>query len=150
MKYEELEEISRNWESTNLLSIFEDKLGVATCLQAQVITNEGSDCHPSFKRISVPLVVRFLSESKCAKRNHFCNYFDGEEPLQMIFKAKYTPFEYVDGDPINLDNEAAAVAQLASDIAKEIDESFSDVMNRDIVFHGFRCLDNGTIIMSYS
>ena len=145
MKFKEIEEIVRNWEETNLLEGFEDKISIATCLQAQLKLNE-QESEPQFKRISIPLIIRILSESKAAKRNYFYNYFEEEDkPAVVIFKSKHRSFE-----PKDLDEEAEYTAKLATDIKSEIDSLFSDTMNKDIIFHGLRCLDDGHIAMAYN
>jgi len=143
--FTEIEEIVQNWKVLNLENLFDELVPISLCLQTQLKYNESNkELSPHFRRISIPLVIRAFNESKAYKRNHFINYFEKHEPQVAMFKARFKGSE---GD---LQQEADLVANLASEVAKEVDSLFSDVMNEEIVFHGLGCLNDGTIIMLFN
>jgi len=139
-----IQDIVQQWENTNLLEGFDDKISIATCLQAQFKMNE-VEHNPQFKRISIPLVVRMLSESKAAQRNYFHNFFENTKPLWASLNTVFKDFHTE-----NLEEEADQTAVLAAKLTKEIDALFADTKNKDIVFHGLHCLNNGNIMLAYS
>jgi hypothetical protein len=145
MKFTEIEKVLDNWSSFDLKQLFEDRIPISLCLQAQVNYNESKNFEPQFMRLSVPLVIRAFAESKAFKRNHFINYNEDNKPQFAILKVKHKAFV-----PKDLDEEAEYCAVLASKIVKEIDALFEDVMNEDIVFHGLGCLNDGAITISFS
>lgn len=145
MTYTEIEDIVRWWGVLNLDELFDDKVPISLCLQAQIKYNETKEFHPQFMRLSIPLVVRVLAESKAYKRNYFVNYAEGKKPQITILNTKFKPFEVE-----NLDEEANYTAQLASNITKEFDSLFADISNEEITFYGLGCLNDGTITLSFS
>jgi inactivated superfamily I helicase len=149
--FTEIENIVQNWKVLNLESLFDDLVPISLCLQTQMKYNENNkELSPAFRRISIPLVIRAFRESKAYKRNQFVNYFEeckSEEckPQVAMFKTKFKAVENVD-----LQKEANLAASLASEIAKEIDSLFSDVMNEEITFHGLGCLNDGTMTLLFN
>jgi hypothetical protein len=145
MNFTEIEEVVNNWRIFDLDQLFEDRIPISLCLQAQVKYNESNNFEPQFMRLSIPLVIRAFAESKAFKRNHFINYDEHDKPQLAILKVKHKAFI-----PNNLDEEAEYAAKLAVQILKEIDALFEDVMNEDIVFHGLGCLKDGAITILFS
>lgn len=149
MTFTEIEEVVNNWRSFDFDQLFEDRIPISLCLQAQVKYNESKNFEPQFMRLSVPLLIRAFAESKAFKRNNFINYNEdyGEDydPQLAVFKVKHKVFV-----PNNLDEEAEYCAVLAHDIAKELDALFEDVMNEDIIFYGLGCLKDGAITISFN
>lgn len=143
----EIEDIVENWKVLNLDEMFDDLVPISLCLQAQIKFNENKDLSPQFKRISVPLIIRAFNESKAFKRNRFVNYFEDHDKQIAMFKTKFQETFFQTNNI--LENEAGSVADLASNIAKEIDSLFSDVMSEEIVFHGLGCLKDGTITLVF-
>lgn len=141
MQKNETEEIVSKWEETGLLENFEDKTNIALCLHSQFKENEKNDTQ--FNRVSIPLVIRILSESKAAKRNYLTNYFEDIKPEVLFFKTK---FNHVD---TSLETEANCIKELATSLTKEIDEFFSDKKNETIIFQGLKLLPNKQIVMLY-
>jgi hypothetical protein len=145
MTFTEIEEVVENWKGFDLDQLFEDRIPISLCLQAQVRYNESKNFEPQFMRISVPLLIRAFAESKAFKRNNFINYNEDDKPQFAILKIKHKTFV-----PNNIDEEAAYTAKFAGQMAKELDALFEDVMNEDIVFHGLGCMKDGAITISFS
>ena len=124
------------------LENFEDKTNVALCLHSQLVGNSKSR-DGQFNRVSIPLVIRILSESKAAKRNYLTNYFEDIKPEVLFFKTK---FNHLDK---SLETEANCIKELATNLTKEIDEFFSDKKNETITFQGLKLLPNKQIVMLY-
>jgi hypothetical protein len=141
------------WEETGLLKNFgsDKKESIAGCLQAQLTFNESKDdLPPTFRRLSIPLVIRVFSESKAFQRNNFSLPYKQEgEPKTLMFHAKLKEFNYDEHTKVNLDEEAKHSADLAKAMTIELDEAFGDSKNMDVEFLGFGCLNNGTLLMYY-
>jgi hypothetical protein len=86
-----------------------------------------------------------LNGSKTNTRNNFINYFDEQEkPKAYIFKSKFKTFS---GD---IEKEAEFAAELAENMAKELDYLFNDKMNNDIIFRGLDTMQDGSILFYYN
>jgi hypothetical protein len=142
-----------DWEQSGLLQNFSPnkKESIAGCLQAQLTFNESKDDLPTtFRRLSIPLVIRVFSESKAFERNNFSlPYKEEGEPKTLMFHSKLKEFNYDGQVRVNLDEEAKHSADLAKSIKIELDEAFGDSKNMDVEFLGFGCLNNGTLLMYY-
>jgi hypothetical protein len=136
------------WEQFGLLENFnsDKKESIAGCLQAQWTFNESKDDLPTtFRRLSIPLVIRVFSESEAFQRNNFTLPYKQEgEPKTLMFHAKYD-----ESTKIDLDREAKHCADLAKLMKEELDEAFGDSKNMEVEFMGFGCLNNGTLLMYY-
>jgi len=142
-------QILEKWEQTQLLNAFREdrRPNAAHCLQAQINLNEKleDDKYAAFKRASVPIVVRALSQSRAFTRNQF-DMSDGlqEAANTHVFTTKFNPPKSG-----NLQAEADYLAKLAGDILKEFDELFGDQYNKYITFHGFEVTDHGNLLLHY-
>lgn len=145
-------QILERWKGTQLLNAFsEDKqTNAAHCLAAQVALNEKLE-NPSFKRASVPIIVRAFSQSNAFKRNNF-DMSDGlhEAKNVHVFSTKFSSYDRSGRTgEYNLEEEAKYVADLSNKIMLEFDELFRDQFNKYIVFHGFETTDSGQILLHY-
>lgn len=150
LRFKELEEIVKRWETIGLIENFVEKTPIALCLHAQVKLNEKVDLDPAFRRWSIPLIVRMFSESKAFKRNHFTNLFDEQDKptiafLRTKFIAPQPPNRTAD-----LQYEAELVAKMAVALKEEIDYLFRDRKGATITFHGISHTPQGDLILHYS
>jgi len=139
------------WVTTRILNAFEEakQINGADCLQAQLEFNETvEDQDPQFKRCSIPLVVRALSESEAFRRNNiiFGGNLDDAETYFFHTKFEHTP-KYK--SQYKLDEEAEMVAIVAESVRKEIDSLFQDQSGRNIYFHGIDKTSDGDLILYY-
>jgi hypothetical protein len=140
-----IDKILDKWTKTGLLETSKNKLSLALCLETQRRYNESNGVSDSFRRLAIPLIVRMLNGSKTNTRNNFINYFDEQEkPKAYIFKSKFKNFN---GD---IEKEAEFAAELAENMAKELDYLFNDKMNNDIIFRGLDTMQDGSILFYYN
>lgn len=150
MNQKELEKIVSNWQETNLIENFEDKVSIALCLQSQLQFNENSknreltEDEVTFNAISIPLVVRVFSESKAFNRNRFVNYFESKRPEYLFLSTS------IEDMPEDVNERAEFLAKLSKDVAEEIDEYFSDKFHSEITFQGFGRMVDGTLFLAYN
>ena len=142
------------WAKTSLLAPFkeEKQRNAARCLQSQVAFNEKLEKleNSQFKRLSVPLLVRMLSQSNAFERNNFDISDDLNEANNThFFNTKFAPPIYQEGQSNFLEQEAVYTADFASQILVEFDELFRDQFNKYIVFHGFETTDSGQVLLHY-
>jgi len=150
LRFKELEDIVRRWESTGLVESFVDKTPIALCLQAQLKLNEKAELDPAFRRWSIPVIVRMFSESLAFKRNHFTNLFDEEaKPTIAFLRTKFVPPQQPNRES-DLEYEAELVVKLAESLRAEIDCLFRDRKGATITFHGISHNDQGHLVLHYS
>jgi len=131
----------------NLVASFNEdkKLNAVNCVSAQVEFNKEHNNGAAFKRCSIPIIIRTMSESKAFN----CNNFDlGEEASEVyMFETRFQPPQT---EPYNLQSEADYVAKFSAALLREFDELFSDQYNKYITFQGLECTESGNMLIHYN
>lgn len=151
MNFTQIEEITKWWgEHLNLETAFDDITPIALCLDAQRRFNEWHKFQPQFMRMNIPLIIRVFRESQAYKRNHFVNFGEALQNMQIyMFKTKWNPPPIV-GDHTSIDAERDYLEKIYPEVMKEVDALFADTMNKEIIFQGIGCLNDGTITLTFS
>ncbi len=162
-----LEDITDRWYKTGLLSEAgqpdsEKAMCMATCLETQRRLNEeiNSDSEEDngswtnlclWKRNNIPLIVRLFRTCEAFKRNAFVNFFEDISMQSMlVFKTRFSPPTPVEGQPHSLAAEAAYSEEFSKGISRELETTFRDRRNGEIIFRGFTMLEDKTVIMYYA
>ena len=159
-----LSEIVNKWGKTSLLDEYgagsERGFCLATCLEAQRLNNEqitserlgedGVQRFAQWKRNNIPLIVRLFRVSEAMKRNQFVNYFEDISMQSMlVFKTRFD-VPKTHNHVTNLDAECAFLETFSNAIAREIDTTFRDRRNSEVIFRGLDMLEDKTVIMYYA
>jgi hypothetical protein len=154
-----LEDITDRWYKTGLLKEAgepgsEKAMCMATCLETQRRLNgentDEKDISYQWKRLNVPLIVRIFRTCEAFKRNAFVNFFEDINMQSMlVFKTRFNP-PAVHDHATNLDAEAHYLEEFSKGISRELETTFRDRRNGEIIFRGFTMLEDKTVIMYYA